>query len=424
MFPAHNEAKETDRLFILCDGMGGHDAGEVASATVCEAMSKSILAAVPDVEGDFPEAVLNNALADAFAALDEKDDGTAKRKMGTTMTLLKLYDKGCCIAHIGDSRVYHIRPGKRAEDTKILFRTEDHSLVNDLIKIGELTVEEAKHSRQKNVITRAMQPHTERRPKADVYRTSDIRPGDYFYLCSDGMLENMEDYQLCYFFSQAAGDDENKRKSLLKATEENRDNHSAIIVHILDVKNPVAVTDNAAGKSDSAAVKSAGAPVVNHTGKARKKGTCIVWAVVIVVLLLAVAYSIVSDNAAKSCRERQPEEVSEPSTISKPVIPRKNLASVKAVRHAASQAGEQPVNGAMDGKQNQPKAATSVDAEAPEVAASVSAEEQEVAASVSAEEQEAATSVSAEASEAAASGDKTNEGSSTVQQETDASMEQ
>ncbi len=290
MFPAYGQAKESDRLFILCDGMGGHDAGEVASATVCEAMSKSILAAVPDAEGDFSEEVLKDALADAFDALDAKDDGTAKKKMGTTMTLLKLYNKGCCIAHMGDSRVYHIRPGKRAEDTRILFRTEDHSLVNDLVKIGELTEEEAKHSRQKNVITRAMQPHTERRPRADVYYSSDIRPGDYFYLCSDGMLENMEDYQLCYFFSEAAGDDENKRKSLLQATEENRDNHSAIIVHILDVQQPVAVTDSAAGKSAPAAVKAAGTPVVYQKRKARRKRTIIWMATVIVVLLIVLTF--------------------------------------------------------------------------------------------------------------------------------------
>lgn len=237
MYPAHGEATENDRLFILCDGMGGHDAGEVASATVCEAMSKSILQAVPDPEGGFSRSTLDRALADAFMALDMKDNG-AEKKMGTTMTLLKLYDEGYLIAHMGDSRVYHIRPGKTEKETRILFRTEDHSLVNDLVKIGELTPEEAKHSRQKNVITRAMQPHMERHPKADVHVSDDIQAGDYFYLCSDGMLENMEDEQLCYFFSDSAGTDEEKVDKLTKATVENRDNHSAIMVHILEVDAP------------------------------------------------------------------------------------------------------------------------------------------------------------------------------------------
>ena len=237
-FPLPGNVKDTDRLFILCDGMGGHDAGEVASATVCEAMGHSVLKAQPDAEGDFTDSMFQQALTNAFEALDSKDTGAAK-KMGTTMTFLKLHSHGCTIAHMGDSRVYHIRPGKNASDTRILFQTKDHSLVNDLIAIGELTEEEAKNSRQKNVITRAMQPHMEHRPKADVYHSADIQPGDYFYLCSDGMLENMENPQICYNFSEAAGTDEEKVHRLTQATSENRDNHTAIIVHIMEVMDPI-----------------------------------------------------------------------------------------------------------------------------------------------------------------------------------------
>lgn len=236
-FPEVGKMTEDDRLFILCDGMGGHDAGEIASSTVCEVMGKSILTAQSDPNDDFSDEILQKAIADAFSALDDKDTG-AEKKMGTTMTFLKFYNRGCTIAHMGDSRVYQIRPGKTAADTRILFQTRDHSLINDLITIGELTEEEAKYSRQKNVITRAMQPHMERRPKADIYHTRDIEPGDYFYLCSDGMLENMESPQICYNFSDAAGTDEEKVERLTKATQENRDNHTAIIVHILEVFNP------------------------------------------------------------------------------------------------------------------------------------------------------------------------------------------
>ena len=237
-FPLPGNVKDTDRLFILCDGMGGHDAGEVASATVCETMGHSVLKAQPDAEGDFTDSMFQQALTNAFEALDSKDTGAAK-KMGTTMTFLKLHSHGCTIAHMGDSRVYHIRPGKNASDTRILFQTKDHSLVNDLIAIGELTEEEAKNSRQKNVITRAMQPHMEHRPKADVYHSADIQPGDYFYLCSDGMLENMENPQICYNFSETAGTDEEKVHRLTQATSENRDNHTAIIVHIMEVIDPI-----------------------------------------------------------------------------------------------------------------------------------------------------------------------------------------
>ena len=237
LYPRFGQAHDGDRLFIVCDGMGGHDAGEVASATVCEAMSQAIIADGRDPEGVFTPDDLSRALQQAFDALDRKDNGAVK-KMGTTMTLLKLHAGGATIAHIGDSRVYHIRPGKTADDTAILFETEDHSLVNDLIKIGELTREEARFSRQRNIITRAMQPNMERRPKADVYQTADIQSGDFFYLCSDGMLEqpDMESGEaLKAIFSEQGGTDADRLQTLLQATANNRDNHTAFIIHILSV---------------------------------------------------------------------------------------------------------------------------------------------------------------------------------------------
>lgn len=237
LFPKYGKLTDSDRTFILCDGMGGHDAGEVASATVCEAMGTSIINDGHDSDGVFTREDFENALADAFNALDKKDNG-ADKKMGTTMTFLKLYNEGAFIAHIGDSRVYHIRPGKTGKDTEILFETSDHSLVNDLIKIGELTREEARTSRQKNIITRAMQPHMSQRPKADIHIAKDIQAGDYFFMCSDGMLEqpDMEDGKsLRNIFSKAGGTDEEKVKILRSVTNENNDNHSAFIIHILYV---------------------------------------------------------------------------------------------------------------------------------------------------------------------------------------------
>lgn len=234
IFPKYGEIKDTDRLFILCDGMGGHSAGEVASATVCAALSDYILSAGTDSEGEFSDEDFKTALERAYDELDKKDDGAAK-KMGTTLVFLKLHRNGCTIAHIGDSRVYHIRPGKTAEDTEILFQTKDHSLINDLIKIGELTPEEARLSRQKNIITRAMQPCMPNRSKADIYHSEDIQPGDYFMLCSDGILEQMEDDNIRFIFSAKGGDINNKIDILVKATAHNHDNHSAILVNITEV---------------------------------------------------------------------------------------------------------------------------------------------------------------------------------------------
>ena len=246
IYPPYGKQLTSDRLFILCDGMGGHDAGEVASATVCEAMSNYINSK-RDAADHFTDDTLQGAIDTAFDALDGKDTGAIK-KMGTTMTFLMLHEHGATIAHMGDSRVYHIRQGKTKKDTRILFETVDHSLVNDMVKVGELTPEEARHCKQKNVITRAMQPHMDRRPRADVYHTVDIKPGDYFFLCSDGMLENMEDEYIPYFFSREIASDEERVKQLTLATAENRDNHSALIIHILKVEDPIETTPDEASQ--------------------------------------------------------------------------------------------------------------------------------------------------------------------------------
>ncbi len=236
-FPLPGDLKDSDRTFILCDGMGGHDAGEVASATVCESMGRHILNDGHDAEGVFTDDDLKNAIAAAFGELDRKDSG-AEKKMGTTMTFLKLHNDGATVAHMGDSRVYHIRPGKDGAETRILFATEDHSLVNDLVKAGEITREEARTSRQKNVITRAMQPNMDSRPKADIRHITDIRPDDYFYMCSDGMLEapDMESGEsLRNIFSGKVPSPEAKVKILKEVTKDNRDNHTALIIHIEEV---------------------------------------------------------------------------------------------------------------------------------------------------------------------------------------------
>lgn len=334
IFPEYGKAQDSDRLFVLCDGMGGHDAGEVASGTVCAAMAASVSEHCPEPEGAFSDEDFAEALDDAFNALDKKDTGAAK-KMGTTLTFLKFHDKGCTIAHMGDSRVYHIRPGKSADDTGILFQTVDHSLVNDLVKVGELTPEEARHSNQKNVITRAMQPNMSKRPKADLYHTSDIKPGDYFMLCSDGMLEQMEDDNLRYIFSDKGGDAPHKVEMLKKVTAQNRDNHSAIIVHVTDVTDVADAADTADIPADrdvpdrdvpdrdvpEKSQSASGQPSVSPLFRRLR------WAIifVIIVLLAFVGYNMFrhkpdEDNGGKSGKDRT-EQVQRPSRPARPAAP-------------------------------------------------------------------------------------------------------
>lgn len=237
LYPGHGQSdSDRDRMFILCDGMGGHDAGEVASSTVCEAMSATVNDALAQGE-PFSDELLQRAIAAAYDLLDERDSNPDSiKKMGTTMTFLMLHPDGYTIAHIGDSRVYHIRPDKGTHED-VLFHTIDHSLVNDLIKIGELTPEEAADFHHKNVVTRAMQPHLERRFKADIKHGSDIMPGDYFFLCSDGMLEEMTDDNLCFNLNEDMTDEE-KIQRLIELTRDNKDNHSAYLIHILGDNHP------------------------------------------------------------------------------------------------------------------------------------------------------------------------------------------
>lgn len=226
IFPAFGKATDDDRLFILCDGMGGHEHGEVASQTVCKAMSDTILSLS---KLSFTDDDLLYALQAAYRQLDCLDNSHLK-KMGTTLCLLYFHQGGLTAAHIGDSRIYHIRP----KENRILYQSRDHSLVYDLYQAGEISYEEMRTSPQKNIITRAIQPGEESRVRPAIVHIADIQPGDYFYICSDGMLEQMDNDGLCRLLS-SDGPDEKKRMQLIAATSDNKDNHSAYLIHIKEV---------------------------------------------------------------------------------------------------------------------------------------------------------------------------------------------
>ena len=231
IYPIEGKATENDHLFLLCDGMGGHEHGEVASQGVCNSLSSFLLQHAVASEG-LEDKLLSDALAYAYEELDKLAVAGDTRQMGTTLTLLYFHSNGCTAAHIGDSRIYHLRPSSHT----ILYKSRDHSLVYDLYQAGELTYEEMKTFPQKNVITRAMIAGDRNHPKPDVIHISDIQPGDYFYICSDGMLEQMEDEELLDVFSANVRDEE-KRQMLISETSDNKDNHSAYIVHIKEVSH-------------------------------------------------------------------------------------------------------------------------------------------------------------------------------------------
>jgi protein phosphatase len=223
-----------NRLFVLCDGMGGHEKGEVASQTVCQSLATWFEQNV-NPDKPFTDNQLREAIEFAYQQLDQYADGNPKQ-MGTTLTLLYIHAQGVTAAHMGDSRIYHIRNSSSPSErlSEVLYQSRDHSLVFDLFQAGEITYEEMATFPQKNLVTRAMTPGEDNRMRPDIIHITDIQPGDYFYMCSDGMLELMPNDELVTLFSSDTKDDD-KRQQLIAATSNNQDNHSAWIIHIKDV---------------------------------------------------------------------------------------------------------------------------------------------------------------------------------------------
>ena len=227
VFPKLNEATLEDRVFVLCDGMGGHENGEVASQLVCDVLPEYIKKHWDG--GQFFDGIFQDALDEVYNRINEYQSDSLRR-MGTTLTLLCIHKGGVTMAHIGDSRIYHIRPSEHL----ILYKSRDHSLAYDMFMAGEIRYEDlATH--KKNVITRAVMPGRDTPFKADIAHTTDVKSGDYFMLCSDGMLEQMTDGELTDLLSSDWSDEE-KREQLIEKTKDNQDNHSAIIIQISDVE--------------------------------------------------------------------------------------------------------------------------------------------------------------------------------------------
>lgn len=227
IYPRVSEATADDRVFILCDGMGGHERGEVASNLVCNVLSSYIHEHWDGV--GFTDLLLLDALNATMDELDKLNDDSDRRP-GTTLTLLVLHAGGVFAAHIGDSRIYHIRPKRHV----VLYKSRDHSLVYDMLASGEITVRDMEKYSKKNVITRALLPGLERRPKPSIVHIADVQPGDYFYLCSDGMLEKMSDRELVKLLAKNTTDVKKCRR-LVELTKYNKDNHSAHLIFITDV---------------------------------------------------------------------------------------------------------------------------------------------------------------------------------------------
>ncbi|HUA74876.1 MAG TPA: PP2C family serine/threonine-protein phosphatase, partial [Solirubrobacteraceae bacterium] len=160
-------------LFVVADGMGGAQAGEVASRLAVESFEGGLGDAAQ------PELALAELTREANARIHELSHSHAEQAgMGTTLTAVYVGEREISIAHVGDSRAYRLRDGE------LVRLTEDHSLVDELLRQGRLTPEEAVDHPQRSVITRALGPEVA--VEVDT-RSYSARDGDVYLLCSDGL---------------------------------------------------------------------------------------------------------------------------------------------------------------------------------------------------------------------------------------------
>lgn len=284
LFPPQGEASPDSRVFLVCDGMGGHEHGEVASSCVAETIGRSTAHLPVSTTKEMKQA-FEDALQQAYARLNELDHSQSKRKMGTTLTFLALCSDGALVAHIGDSRVYQFRPGKG-----VVFQSRDHSLVNDLIAAGELNEEEAKTFSQRNVITRAVQPHQEYPAKATFSVLTDIRPGDLFFLCCDGVLEQLDNPDLERIL---LGRDalEARLRTLQEEClkRETRDNNTAYLIEVEEVENAGQIkADMVAHESEK--TEATTAETTRSGEQSRKSRSSIVVAVCLLVIAAILSF--------------------------------------------------------------------------------------------------------------------------------------
>ena len=234
------------RLYVVCDGMGGHQSGEVASATAVTAVHEALMArrdvidsyASADGQHDLNDvmAVVEDAVHQANLRVYEQGQAAAlHRGMGTTLSLLLLARDTGFVAHVGDTRVYRRRAGRLSQ------LTEDHSLVHEMARTLNVAAERF-DDRLKNAITRAVGVHAVVEVDAQAF---ELQPGDRYLLCSDGLHGLVDDQELSRVLDQedsAACVDELVDRANAAGGS---DNVTAIVVQIEGAATPIDAEERA-----------------------------------------------------------------------------------------------------------------------------------------------------------------------------------
>jgi protein phosphatase len=224
IYPLSELASAGQRLFMVCDGVGGNARGDVASSLACDSFQTFFDTFFEGGEptSDFINRAVHYAEArfDDYVAHHPEDAG-----MATTMTFLYIGRQGITIAHIGDSRIYHFRNGK------ILRRTDDHSLMSAWLKLGVIKPEDVATHPQRGVVTRAISGAAYS-VDADVEYITDIQNGDRFLMCTDGVTACLNDEQLEEIFTQAESAEKIKDALIERCTGKASDNFSFYIIPV------------------------------------------------------------------------------------------------------------------------------------------------------------------------------------------------
>jgi len=240
MVRSHNEdsvaSDPANGLAVLADGMGGYNAGEVASGmatTVITTELQQLLAKVQPyaIDEETKTRVASRLVREQVLKANTSIYQAAQSQpqyagMGTTLVVCLFYDNRVLVAHLGDSRLYRLRDGKLSQVTR------DHSLLQEQIDSGLITVEQAKNAQHKNLVTKALGIDASVDPEMHEYET---RVGDVYLLCSDGLCDMVEDEDIGMTLQALGGNLKLAAQQLVQMANDNggKDNVSVILVRVL-----------------------------------------------------------------------------------------------------------------------------------------------------------------------------------------------
>lgn len=221
-------------LAVLADGMGGHNAGEVASNMAITALGSELEHAFKkqppylrsDNQASQAHAVLSDVILRTNAAVHMAAQSNPKFSgMGTTLVVVQFYDNKLAVAHVGDSRLYRLRNGRLEQLTR------DHSLLQEQIDKGMITPEAARHAPSKNLVTRALGVDA---TVATELGEHDVLPGDVYLLCSDGLNDMADDREIEAMLKAFSSNLQRCATELVQMANEHggRDNVSVILAGI------------------------------------------------------------------------------------------------------------------------------------------------------------------------------------------------